>query len=61
MDSILLHLGKCYYNGRGVEKDVDKAVSLWRKAAENGLEDAQEILEMIELHKKGILESLDIV
>lgn len=34
-------LGACYYNGKGVERDVDEAVRWTRKAAEQGHVEAQ--------------------
>jgi len=34
-------LGACYYNGKGVERDVDEAVRWTRKAAEQGYVEAQ--------------------
>jgi hypothetical protein len=38
--SLALH----YYNGLGVEKNIDEAIKYFRKAAENGHKDAQAIL-----------------
>lgn len=37
--SLALH----YYNGLGVEKNIDEAIKYFRKAAENGHKDAQAI------------------
>ena len=34
-------LGGCYYDGYGVEKDLSEAVKWYRKAADQGLADAQ--------------------
>ena len=35
------HIGICYYEGKGIEQDVQKAVEWFRKAAEQGYADAQ--------------------
>ena len=35
------HIGICYYEGKGIEQDVQKAVEWYRKAAEQGYADAQ--------------------
>lgn len=37
----LVELGLCYYNGRGVKQDREKALSIWKKAAEFDFEDAR--------------------
>ena len=34
-------LGSCYANGEGVEKDLTEAVIWYRKAADQGLAEAQ--------------------
>jgi TPR repeat protein len=39
------HLGLCYANGEGVTKDDTQAVNWWRKAAEQGLNEAKNMLE----------------
>ncbi len=39
------NLGDCYYNGDGVRKSYGKAVKWYRKAAEQGLAEAQEALD----------------
>ena len=41
MPEAQLLLGACYYNGKGVERDVDEAVRWTRKAAEQGYAEAQ--------------------
>ena len=38
----MVELGLCYYNGRGVAQDREKALELWQKAADLGCEDARE-------------------
>lgn len=35
------HIGICYYEGKGIEQDVQKAVEWYRKAAEQGYAEAQ--------------------
>ena len=37
-------LGACYYNGTGVEQDLEQAETWLRKAAEQGNPDAQQAL-----------------
>jgi hypothetical protein len=37
----MVELGLCYYNGRGVKQDRDKALLLWNKAAAYDCEDAR--------------------
>ncbi|MDD5359672.1 MAG: SEL1-like repeat protein [Sulfurovaceae bacterium] len=34
-------LGKHYYDGLGIEKNIDYAISLWKKASKAGSLDAQ--------------------
>lgn len=41
-------LGVCYANGEGVSKDMSEAVKWWRKAAEQGDEDAKKALNSLE-------------
>jgi len=45
-----------YENGRGVKKDIDKAIYWYEKAAENGDEDAPEAIESLK-KKKAVIES----
>jgi TPR repeat protein len=40
----LYDLGICYYYGRGVAKNRDRAIGLWRQSAEQGFEDAVKAL-----------------
>jgi len=42
------HLGVCYLNGNGVPKDKARAVHWYRKAAAQGLAEAQKALEGLE-------------
>lgn len=37
-------LGNCYFNGRGVEQDKEKAKTLWEQAAEKGCKEAEKAL-----------------
>lgn len=37
-------IGNCYYEGHGVSRDVSKAIYWWKKAAEQGLDDAKDKL-----------------
>ena len=48
------NLGVCYYNGRGVEKDEQKAVEWYQKAAEQGYAQAQKNLGVCYRHGTGI-------
>ena len=41
------NLGACYFNGFGVERNTEKGVSLIRKAAKAGNEEAQKALQRI--------------
>ena len=41
-------LGKCYYEGNGVSKDYKKARYWYKKAAENGSEQAQELVDLFD-------------
>lgn len=47
-------LGECYYYGRGTEKDKDKAIEYWSKAAE--YEDVNALIAMSDLYQNGELE-----
>ena len=40
-------LGECYYRGEGVDEDEETAIEWWEKAAEQGDEDAQRMLEFV--------------
>ena len=46
------NLGVCYYEGTGVEEDLEEdleeAVKWWQLAAEKGNEDAKEVLEKLQ-------------
>lgn len=44
-DYAVFTLGECYFYGKGVAEDKPKAKELWEKAAENGLEDAENALK----------------
>ena len=41
------HLGECYYKGDGVGQDYKQAVYWWRKAADQGDEDAKNNLRRL--------------
>jgi TPR repeat protein len=41
-------LGSSYYNGEGVEKDLEKAVYHWEKAAIGGHPDSRHVLALLE-------------
>lgn len=43
-------LGWFYYNGRGVSKNLEKAVFWWKKAKKNGYKDAELTLKTIKNH-----------
>lgn len=48
-------LGTCYYEGRGVEKNIEKAFEWYRKAAEQGLSQAQyNLARLFERHYKTL-------
>lgn len=49
-----LLLGACYYNGKGVERDVDEAVRWTRKAAEQGYVEAQYSLGRVYADGNGV-------
>ena len=40
-------LGRCYENGRGVDKDLNEAIKWYRKAAEQGHESAKNRLKAL--------------
>ena len=42
----VLKLGICYYYGIGIEKDANKAVELYQKAAKQGLAAAQSYIKL---------------
>lgn len=41
------YLGFLYYHGNGVQKNVSEAVKWYKKAAEQGMEDAKEKLKIL--------------
>ena len=41
------NLGNCYLNGDGLRQDKEEAVKWWRKAAEQGLADAQNNMSLL--------------
>ena len=47
-------LGKCYYNGEGIEKDLEKALYWYQKAAENEYIKAQYDLALLYQEGKKI-------
>ena len=49
-----LELGKCYFNGTGVEKDLSEALKWYKKAAEMGDDDAQNLLGECYLLGNGV-------
>lgn len=44
-DYALFNLGECYFYGNGVTEDKQKAKELWMKAADEGVEDAENALK----------------
>ena len=40
-------LGVCYYQGKGVQKDMDEAQKLWEMAAQQGQESAKKSLDSL--------------
>ena len=40
----MYNLGICFYNGDGVSQDYGEAVKWWKKAAEQGYDEAKEAL-----------------
>lgn len=44
-DYALFLFGECYFYGRGVAENKQKAKELWQKAAETGLDDAEKALK----------------
>jgi uncharacterized protein len=42
------NLGMMYHNGLGVPPDEDKALEWWKKAADQGLEEARSLVVSIE-------------
>ena len=47
-------LGLAYNNGKGVEKDYDKAMTLYRKAADQGLAAAQNNIGVMYWDGEGV-------
>jgi len=47
------NLGDCYYNGKGVEQDASKALEWYKKAAEQGNEDAKTKIKSYYKDKKA--------
>ena len=45
------NLGNCYKDGKGVEQDKDKAIEWYRKASDNGCEEAKEALDELQGNK----------
>ena len=43
----IYNLAQCYFNGEGVNKNIEKAAYWWQKAAEQGNEEAQHNLELL--------------
>ena len=41
------NLGESYYYGKGVMRDIEQAVYWYRKAADQGLADAQKALQRL--------------
>lgn len=41
----LFELGRCYYNGEGVEPNTEKAVACWKQAAEQGSQEATDAID----------------
>ena len=41
-------LGECYLNGNGVKKDTSKAMEYLQKAADNRIQKAQKLLNVLE-------------
>ena len=52
-------LGSLYYNGDGVERNLDKAKYWWEKAAEQGDSDAQVSLGSMYLYGEGVEQDLE--
>jgi len=48
------NLGLCYYNGNGVNKDMEKAVEWYLKAAEQGHAEAQYALGQCYYYSSGV-------
>ena len=51
-------LALCYYTGKGVEKDIDKAVEWWRIAAEQDHDDALYWLGLCYYNGEGVEKDL---
>ena len=47
-------LGWLYYNGRGVSRDLGKAIYWWKVASKNGYKDAALMLKTIKTHRKSV-------
>ena len=52
------NLGNCYLDGEGVEKDMEKALSLFKKSAEQGNGEAQNLLKSLISHNTYIEEEI---
>lgn len=50
-------LGRCFFHGNGIQKDITEAIKLYRKAAEQGYANAQNELGMC--YRKGIGVKID--
>lgn len=48
------YLGLCYQNGEGVERDYEKAVSLFRRAADREYPQAEAIFELGRCYEEGL-------
>jgi len=47
-------LGVCYKDGEGVKQDYSQAVEWYRKAAEQGHDDAQEALDRLKSKERKL-------
>ena len=56
--SALINLGKCYYNGHGVERNYSEAFKLFSKAAEMGFDEAERLLGECYLHGNGAVKDI---
>ena len=45
-------LGKCHYEGKGVEQNIEVAMELLQQAADKGVEEAAEFLDDIEAGRR---------
>ena len=53
IDSSLLMVGKCYYLGRGVDKDIDKAISCFKRCIEDDIQDPEAAYFLGEIYRLG--------